>query len=705
MSLHRPLALLAGWACSLALLGGDLKIHVINVGWGSSVLVEGPTGTRVLLDAGHTNRAQKVVDYLQNVAKVPSGGIQYVVLGHNHMDHGGGLPSVFGAGLVAASPTCYYNGSTNNSSLVSSWFSTTGRLPDAAVPSTTPLIDLGGGARIYCAAALGRTLAAGSTAGQSSDENDNSLGLVVAYGGFSYLWTSDMGGFENDGCSGRTSGQADLETPMLQAAIAAGVVKPAGVDVLEIGHHGSESSSNPDYLRLAKPSVCVISTGRGQSSGWDLPRTAVVDNVLLGTGSGSCTGFTKAPLVLQTEDGDRNDQGKQSHSGYAVGNVVIDSDGSQFWVNANGDPSTINISDSSTVGAERAAAGLTGTADLRGRAFPVHGSAPLPGLTLTLGAGSLSLVPGQTASVPVTLGAANGFSGSVNLAFAPAVPGVTASFTPAAVQAPGTALLTLAASATAPVGTTSAQVLASSTTLGAQAPLQVQVTPAPSFSVALGSPSLSLKAGSSAAVPVTVTALNGFTGNVALSLGGSLSGVAGTFSPATLSVPGTATLTLSAATSAPAGSGTLNVVGSGGGLSRQAALGVVVEVPVQAPFAETEPNDTASSANPVGAGVTKIVGYFPSASDSDDWYQLALPAGRTLTVDMTGPTASAQDYDLYLYGSTASTTPLASSTDSGTTEHLVYKNPSTTAAKTLYLRVNRYASYSRVTPYTLALSR
>ncbi|HJW08393.1 MAG TPA: PKD domain-containing protein, partial [Holophagaceae bacterium] len=380
-------------AAALGVQAGDLKIHVINVGWGSSVLVEGPTGTRALLEAGHTNRAQNVVAYLQNVAHVPSGGISYVVLGHNHTDHGGGLNAVWSAGFIASAPHCYYDGSTNNASLVSGWFSGLGRMPDVVTPSLVPMIDLGGGAQIFCIAAKGQNLATGSAPSQSSDENDNSMGLVIKYGGFTYLWTSDMGGFELDGCSGRSSAQADIETPMIQAAIAAGALKQGSVDVLEVGHHGSESSTNPDYVKAAHPSVAIISTGRGQSSGWDLPRTAVVDNVLLG----AC-GFSPAPLVLQTEDGDRNDQGKRSTSGFAVGNVVVDTDGSQFWVSANGDASTVNIADSSTVALERANAGLSNTSDPRGRAFPVHGggSATTVTASITTPSGSVTLASGAT---------------------------------------------------------------------------------------------------------------------------------------------------------------------------------------------------------------------------------------------------------------------------------------------------------------------
>jgi hypothetical protein len=125
--------------------------------------------------------------------------------------------------------------------------------------------------------------------------------------------------------------------------------------------------------------------------------------------------------------------------------------------------------------------------------------------------------------------------------------------------------------------------------------------------------------------------------------------------------------------------------------------------PPPSTFNEVEPNNSTAAANVVPDTATKIVGYFPSASDNADYFKLNLLPGHTLTIDMVGPTASAQDYDLYLLSSTGAT--LTSSTGSTTTEHVSYKNTSTTASKVIYVEVSRYASYSSVTPYTLTMSR
>jgi hypothetical protein len=125
--------------------------------------------------------------------------------------------------------------------------------------------------------------------------------------------------------------------------------------------------------------------------------------------------------------------------------------------------------------------------------------------------------------------------------------------------------------------------------------------------------------------------------------------------------------------------------------------------PPPSTFNEVEPNNSTSAANVVPDSATKIVGYFPSSSDNADYFKVNLLPGHTLTIDMVGPTASAQDYDLYLLSSTGTT--LTSSTGSTTTEHVSYKNTSTTTSKVITIEVSRYASYSSVTPYTLTMSR
>jgi beta-lactamase superfamily II metal-dependent hydrolase len=319
----------------LPLAAQNLEIHYIDVGWGGSVFIKGPTGVTVLMEAGNTGMGTSyVVPYLKSIGVQPASGIDYVIGGHQHCDHIGGLDEVINAGYNIHIKQ-YYNGSTYSSTCADGWNSasagTTAGAP-IAMPVGT-VIALGNGATLTCVARNGSIIGGGSIA--VTDENDRSIALLIKYGGFDYLWASDLGGGP-DACTGRGTTQLDVETSVITAISPGGahpLITAGGIDLMHVNHHGSESSTNPTYFNMAKPAVAIIGVGDGESAGWDLPRIKVVDSVLLGA-----AGCTTAPptYVLQTEEGNPAST-NTSHSGFCVGNIKIVTDGiSIFTVSADG---------------------------------------------------------------------------------------------------------------------------------------------------------------------------------------------------------------------------------------------------------------------------------------------------------------------------------------------------------------------------------
>lgn len=71
---------------------GEVYLHVINVGQGSSTLIQ-KGNEAILIDAGESDYGQYVSDYINSCA-VDS--LKYVVASHPHSDHIGGLPKVLG---------------------------------------------------------------------------------------------------------------------------------------------------------------------------------------------------------------------------------------------------------------------------------------------------------------------------------------------------------------------------------------------------------------------------------------------------------------------------------------------------------------------------------------------------------------------------------------------------------------------------------
>src|SRR6266516_5218955 len=322
-----------------AVTAQQLEIHYINVSWGGAVLVKGPDGTTVLMEAGNTGKGTAyVVPYLKSIGIMPANGLNYTIGGHQHCDHIGGLDEVIQAGYNVSGKN-YYNGSSYASSCVDEWnaaaATTTAGAP-IAMPVGTQIL-LGNGAKLTCVARNGSIIGGGSV--PVSDENDRSIAILIQYGGFDYLWASDLGGGTIDeACTGRfTSSQTDVETSVIQAISpggAAPMISSGGIDVLHCNHHGSESSTNHTWMNLAKPAVALISTGSGQSSGWDLPRIDVVENVLLAQATSCIT--VPGALVLQTEEGAPVGT-LTSFAGYCVGDIKVITDGtSTFTVSADG---------------------------------------------------------------------------------------------------------------------------------------------------------------------------------------------------------------------------------------------------------------------------------------------------------------------------------------------------------------------------------
>ncbi len=116
-------------------------------------------------------------------------------------------------------------------------------------------------------------------------------------------------------------------------------------------------------------------------------------------------------------------------------------------------------------------------------------------------------------------------------------------------------------------------------------------------------------------------------------------------------------------------------------------------------YTEVESNGSRTAANVVADTVTTITGKIGTSTDND-YFKINVGAGRTVTVNMTGP---AKDYDLYLQSSTGSV--LKSSLGSTATESVTYTNTATTT-KVFYIRVIGYAgAMDTVNAYTLSLTR
>jgi subtilisin family serine protease len=205
--------------------------------------------------------------------------------------------------------------------------------------------------------------------------------------------------------------------------------------------------------------------------------------------------------------------------------------------------------------------------------------AAAPDFGVAAGPASVTITPGGSADYTVSVSASNGFSGGVSLAVA-GLPGAqgSANFTPAVLPGgSGAAQLRISTAGTIPPGSYPLTISGSSGAITRTATVTLLVAPPPDFGITATPASITVVAGSAGTATVGVSSLNGFAADVALSLGGLPAAVGtATFTPAVVSSAGSAQLSITALSTAPAGSYPLTVTGSSGGTSHTAALTLVV---------------------------------------------------------------------------------------------------------------------------------
>ena len=205
---------------------------------------------------------------------------------------------------------------------------------------------------------------------------------------------------------------------------------------------------------------------------------------------------------------------------------------------------------------------------------------PNPHFVLLPVSRNVTLSPGDSSTVALTVTPKEGFSGSVALTCTPSnsLSGVTCSYDTASVTTPGSANLTIQTSSTqgAQTGTITLQGSSGGNTSSVAINLSVVI---PDFQMSAGNATETVNTGETTTDTVTITSLQGFASAVNLSCAGT-AGLTCSLNPgsvtASTTTAVTSTLTVSASTSATTGS--ITITGSSGTITHTLQIPVTVNV-------------------------------------------------------------------------------------------------------------------------------
>jgi len=268
-----------------------LTIVFVDVGQGDGTVIVGPGGTTLVFDGGP--------DGAGNLAMVPVlkrlgvKSVKYVVASHYHSDHVGGLDEVMKSIAVAE---VWDRGNSNplNTNAYRDYVKEAGQRRNTL--KVGQVFALGSGAKATVLASDGHVIGGRKydLNGWKQTENGASVVLKVEYGNFSMWLGGDLTGGGN--------GTFDMESKVCPAC--------GDVDVYQVDHHGSNTSTNANLVAALRPEVAIASCGYknpyGHPTATTINRlnTKTASSLCLSTSAGTgIIGFTVMSTTTLTTDG------------------------------------------------------------------------------------------------------------------------------------------------------------------------------------------------------------------------------------------------------------------------------------------------------------------------------------------------------------------------------------------------------------------
>ena len=204
----------------------NLRVYCLDVGQGDSILITNNNKT-MLIDASTNEMGSRVVKYLNDLGIKK---IDYLVGTHPHEDHIGGLDNVIKNFDIGTMYMPNVVATTKTYEEVIDAISA--KKLKVTSPKTGDKFNVG---NAECEVM--------SIRNDKDDYNNCSIVIKMDFNNVSYLFTGDA----------EESVESSRKWPH--------------IDVLKVGHHGSNTSSSKNFLEQIKPEVALISVGQGNTYG------------------------------------------------------------------------------------------------------------------------------------------------------------------------------------------------------------------------------------------------------------------------------------------------------------------------------------------------------------------------------------------------------------------------------------------------------
>lgn len=224
---------------NINVVSSDLKVYYLDVGQADSILITN-NEHNMLIDAGNNEDGPKLVKYIKEELNITK--FDYVVGTHPHEDHIGGLDDII-------------NNFEVENILLPEVTTTTKTFEDVldAIESKNLCITI---PKIDNTFKLGEAdINVIYTGTNENNLNNSSIILKMIFGNYSYLFTGDA--------------EKEIEDLILN--------KNINIDVLKVGHHGSNTSSSESFLKKVTPEYAIISVGKDNS--YNHPSQDTIDSL------------------------------------------------------------------------------------------------------------------------------------------------------------------------------------------------------------------------------------------------------------------------------------------------------------------------------------------------------------------------------------------------------------------------------------------